>query len=68
MRAPLILLAAVVVAFGVFSFPSVWIQLLYCCEIDSFIEICVLTTGIYHNSVCKWHWKTAPIKKKIGGN
>lgn len=58
MKAPLTQLAGVAVPdciiFFFLSF-SIWIQLLYCRAIDSFIEICTLKTGIYHNSVFKWH-------------
>lgn len=67
MRASHIQLAAVAVPYFIiyfFSSLSIWIQLLYCCGIDSFIEICTLKPGIYHNSAFKWHWKTATLKGK----
>lgn len=36
-------------------------------EETSFIEICALKTEIYHNSVFKWHWKTATLKGRDDG-
>ena len=64
MRAPLTQLAGVAVPdFVIYSFFCPFpFGFNYCCGIDSFTEICTLKTGIYRNSVFKWHWKTATLK------